>query len=440
MFKKVKLQKLYAIILVLCVCATLFAFTPNSEKALAAPSGNMIIFTETLSSANDEFTTAITVDYDLAPLYHMFNIRTGLSGFSVEITDIDSNKNTYVMDGGNATVQTGKQWTPLRNQGNYTGEVTYQIRVTPRNFKDDCSFILIFGIYDEIQQMLSNPSDPNFWMVPASVSRYSFFTPGSSTSMLDNWYSSFFVPVNGERDYFEFVATGSNKDIVAFQTSYQGLRFEVRDKLTGSLVHTSGAHVTDTNFGSMISMIYYTRAALNLTAGRTYRVELYRAPGGNQNSLGYISSTYFLSSNNTWYPSTAGVQVRVTIGGPHLSGWQLSEVYKSTSTLTVTKSAFADRAIPVNNMPISAHVTQITLTYQGSSLSNFDRFRYRPTPSSPWVESAGLMDVFNVPYTYEGTTNRTANGTWSVGYKSWSSTLTITPGFRFKYLYELGNL
>ena len=57
MVKNLKLQKVSAFILVLCICATLFAYAPIGENALAVPSGNVTRIEGSLASASAVYTT-----------------------------------------------------------------------------------------------------------------------------------------------------------------------------------------------------------------------------------------------------------------------------------------------------------------------------------------------------------------------------------------------
>jgi hypothetical protein len=78
----------------------------------------------------------------------MFLIRTGYSGFSARITDVDGNVFTRHMNGANMGSPTGREWTPLWNTGNHTGEVTYQLRVTVNGgFSNNCSFAILIGTH-----------------------------------------------------------------------------------------------------------------------------------------------------------------------------------------------------------------------------------------------------------------------------------------------------
>lgn len=441
MYKTAKYRKITALAISIIMLIALFSFIPSNEKA-SASSGlfTPIVITGTLATSSDVFTTQITVDYDLEPVYHIFSIRTGTSGFTVAVTDEDSNVNNYLMNGSNASTQAGKLWAPLQNPENYSGEVTYDITVTARSFLNDCSFMLIIGEFYDVRDIIGNPLDPDFRTIP--LARYTYFTSGSNSSIRDNLYGSYFVPTGNEEEHFTFVATGYGRDIISIQSQYDGIRFRVYDTTNGAFIADSGAPISDTYVNNTnLTYRYFTRyedVGAWFIPGRAYRVEIFRDPT-IQTSPGFINSTYAKYGNVWEPPSIPAYPVRIAIGAPRLISFNLSRNYTSSPTMTVTTSAFANRSIVVNDLPSSAQVTKIYITYSGTSLSNFGRFQYSPTSTAAFVQGSDRVDVFNVPYTYDSFGNRAGNSTWRVGYRSGFGTLTLTPGFTLQYHYEPGN-
>ena len=425
MVKNLKLQKVSAFILVLCICATLFAFAPIGESALAVPSGKVQPIVDELASATAVYETTFTVDYSLNPVYHIFFIRTGYTGFTVTVTDIDGNNYIRHMNGANMASPTGREWTPLWNVGNHTGEVTYQLSVKVNGtFEKDCAFVILVDTYEEGMKALSGPT----YRVP--LERFLDMPPAGSPIRANNLYRSFLVPIGDMKLYYSFVATGN--DTISFQSAYEGLRFRIIDPATGVSKDShdtskfNGAHSVDPN-GS--SRNHFTRWRFNdLQPGKEYYIELYRA-SNHQTSPGFVNSSYALS----------GAYVSIAVGGPRIRPVTM-ERHELTTTLRVTSSTtFADASIPVSGLPASAFVFRLEPTYRGTTLSNIQDFRYRSNSTSPWITSVGRWPVFDVPYTYLGTNNRPANATWGVGYRASFPTLTITPGILISYYYELGN-
>jgi len=425
MIKELKLRKILALVLVFSVFAALVAFSPNSEEALATPYSNYITIEGSLASAGDVFTTEVTVDYSLAPKFHIFYVRTGYTGFSVKVTDIDNNSYTRHMNGANMGSPTGREWTPLWNAGNYTGEVTYQITVTVNGaYANDCSFVIIIDTHEAGMNALSGPN----YIVP--LERFLDMPPVGSPILSNNLYRSFMIPTGDMEEYYSFVATGN--DTVSFQSAYEGLRFRIEDPADNNALvfgtdtaSNSLAHSVDTNGGGRN---HFTRWNYKtLTPGKKYYVVLYRA-STYSSSPGYIDSSYALSSP----------YVSIAVGGPRLRPVNM-ELYESSTTMSVNSTTtFSDRSILVSGLPKSAYVTRFEVTHRGTTLSNFKDFRYR-YGTTAWTTSVGMYPVFTVPYTYLGANNTPANGTWWVGYRAGWPPLTITPGMRLSYYYELGN-
>jgi hypothetical protein len=255
-----------------------------------------------------------------------------------------------------------------------------------------------------------------------------FYTPAGSPILRNNWHSSWIIPTGNSEEYYSFVATGN--DTISFQSAHEGLRFRIVNPVNNVTMFNSAnesrAHSVDPNGWGRN---HFTRWRINnLTPGLTYNLILYRANGHNS-SPGFINSSF----------AAATPHVVIAVGGPRLISHNTHSVTQSPNLTVNSSTTWADRLnINVNGLPASAFVTRIELTHAGAGLSNLQDFRYRPGTLA-WTTSIGRNPVFNVPYTYLGTSNRAANGTWSVGYRASFPTLSVLPGFRLTYYYELGN-
>lgn len=239
------------------------------------PRGDFEIIEGALSSSTDSKTYEITVDYSKSYEYHVGLLRTGTSGFSVQIFDPDGNKVSSAACSGPSSDQSVRQYISLKQPTGVTGEYTYTIKVNPPSAQSyvegDLRYRIAYGKASEAEYFFEGATNAMDLPYYHLVRSFDQIEPQFGSQIEASEYG----------DYYRIDTIGT--ETVTLVSTYGQYRFKVLDCENYTTLYDGGdleAFKHDINFMNL----YSTRADINFAKGGSYYLVVYKI--GNADPAG----------------------------------------------------------------------------------------------------------------------------------------------------------